>query len=138
MCHKCQACIHETQETLRQAQFGHTRTPEEIASLEFTISMRRDPWSKPHQLKATFDEELADRDLLQGGGVIQEVLRQASFGYARNEKGEQVRLDDAQIRERLRDEIEAAAIKKTAIAQAASFCSNCCKVDSCNSVNSKR
>jgi hypothetical protein len=111
----------EVRERLRQAQFGYRRTPEELRELEQTISgIRRDPWQKPpHHLKATFDEELAGNDLLQGGGVLQELTRQACFGYARNEKGEQVRLSGAQLRERLREEIQADAIKKTTVAPVA-------------------
>ena len=121
-------------EQLRQAQFGHRRTPEERRDLEQTISgIRRDPWQKPpHHLKATFDEEFAGHDLLQGGGVLQELTRQRLFGFARNSKGEQIRLNDAQARDMLRNEIEAAAVRKAGIAQGASSCSSCCKVSSCN------
>jgi len=137
MCDKCQACMYSVQERVRQAQFGHSRSHEELRDLETAISGHRDPWREPHQLK-TIGEEVAGNDLLQGGGVLQELTRQATFGYARNSKGEQVRLNDAQARDLLRREIEAAAIEKAGIAQAAAPCSSCCKSNSCNWTTAKR
>lgn len=130
MCDKCQACKEEVQELMRQAAFGVTRTPEELRDLEATISMRRDPWNEPRQVKA---EGLVDKNLLQGGGLNQELVRQAYLGYARNEKGEQVQLDPARRLELLRR--EAALIQERAIAQGASSCSSCCKLDSCKFTN---
>ena len=127
MCDKCQACKEKVQELVRQAQFGVTRTPEELRDLEATISMRRDPWNEPRQVKA---EGLVDKDLLQGETIDQEWVRQAMFGYSRNRKGEKmplcVPLDNPQFSEAFRR--EAMAI----FAQAAASCSSCCKVSSCN------
>jgi hypothetical protein len=118
-------------EQLRQAQFGHRRTPEELRDFEQTISgIRRDPWQKPpHHLKATFDEETAGRDLLQGGTIDQERIRQAMFGYSRNRRGEKmplsVPLDNPRFSEDFRREARAI------FAQGAASCSSCCKLDSC-------
>ena len=105
-------------ELVRQAAFGVTRTPEEIRDIEATISGRPPA--------AGLGEKAVPNDLLQGGGLDQELVRQALFGYARNQRGERVPLDNAHLVELVRR--EASAI----FAQGAASCSSCCKVDSCN------
>ena len=127
MCDKCQACMTRVQELVRQAASGVTRTPEELRDLEATISMRRDPWNEPHQVKA---EGLVDKNLLQGGSIDEERVRQAMFGYSRNQRGEKmplsVPLDNPQYSESFRRE------GRTIFVQGAASCSSCCKLDSCN------
>jgi hypothetical protein len=133
MCDKCQACMEKVQELGRQAVLGVTRTPEEIRNLEAVISGRRDPWSEPYQSKATPGEGAADKDLLHGGSIDEERVRQAMFGYSRNRRGEKmplsVPLDNPRFSESFRR--EAAAI----FAQATASCSSCCKLDSCQFTN---
>jgi hypothetical protein len=115
------------QELVRQAASGVTRTPEELRNLEATISMRRDPWNEPHQVKA---EGLVDKNLLQGGSIDQERMRQAIFGYSRNQRGEQVPLSVPLDNPRFSEDFRREAME--IFAQGAASCSSCCKLDSCN------
>jgi hypothetical protein len=112
----------KVRELVRQAAFGITRTPEEIANLEAAINMR------PHA--AIPGEKVVPNELLQGGSVDEERVRQAMFGYSRNQRGEKiplsVALDNPQFSEDFRREARAI------FAQGASSCSSCCKLDSCN------
>jgi len=114
--------MQKVKELVRQAALGVTRTPEEIANLEAAINMR------PHT--AISGEKAAANDLLRGGTVDEERLRQAMFGYSRNQRGEKiplsVPLDNPQFSDSFR--VEASKI----FAQGAASCSSCCKLDSCN------
>ena len=124
MCDKCQACMEKVGELVRQAAFGITRTPEEIRDIEATISGRP---------PAAVGEKPVVNDLLQGGSIAEERMRQEMFGYSRNRKGEKmplsVPLDNPQFSESFRR--EASAI----FAQATASCSSCCKLDSCKFTN---
>ena len=108
--------MENVMELVRKRELGVTRTPEEIRDIEATISGRP---------PAAVGEKAVPNELLQGGGLDQELVRQALFGYARNQRGERVPLDNAHLAELVRR--EASAI----FAQGAASCSSCCKLDSC-------
>jgi hypothetical protein len=113
--------MNKVKELVRQAAFGVTRTPEEIRNIEATISGRP---------PAAVGEKPIVNDLLQGGSIAEERVRQAMFGFSRNQRGEKmplsVPLDNPQFSEDFRREARAI------FAQAAASCSTCCKLDSCN------
>jgi hypothetical protein len=108
-------------ERLRQAAFGRTRTAEEIAKIEAMIS-------GVHLFATGLGEKPVDSDLLRGGDINQERIRQATFGYARNEKGEKV----FQLGEIFHREAEPIS------AQGAFPCLSCCKLSSCPWATAKR
>jgi hypothetical protein len=121
MCKTCQACVNHATEVIRKLKFGQAKTAEELRKVENTISGFKEYAPNPSPSKP------AEGNILQGGGVLQELARQRLFGYARNEKGEQVHVTDTEVRQGLRREIENEAVKSSRIAQgaAADRCPSC-------------
>jgi hypothetical protein len=81
-------------EQIRQASFGFTRTPEEIAKLEKIISgVKQNDWSNIDPITGLGKIVQGGNEFLAGGGIFQEIIRSELFGYARNAQGQQVSLE---------------------------------------------
>jgi hypothetical protein len=82
------------QEQIRQAQFGRSRTPEDVAKLERIISgVRQNDWSNIDPVTGLGKIIQGGNEFLAGGGIFQEIIRSEQFGYARNAQGQRVSLE---------------------------------------------